>query len=141
MSTKKWPTVPGIYRQKVTVWHAQAWAGNPEQHSHEMVIGFGWSHEINPHFGLTWSVYETAHKVKRLCELVDGKNLNDLMPVGMEPTVENLACWLLVRAPAFYDHIAIDCYDGYTVSPKRSDIPEAWRKEYLGPHGSLSLTV
>lgn len=139
VSTSKWPTVSGVYRRKVTIWHAQAWAGNPDQHSHEFVIGFGWTHEINPTQGHTWSVYETEHKVASLCELVAGKNLNQILP--NQPTVETLACWLLVRAPAFYDHITIDCYDGYSIRVDRSGIPAAWTAEYLKGASPESLTA
>lgn len=135
--TRKWPTVAGRMSKAVTIWHAQAWAGNPDLHSHEIVIAFGWKHEINPHQGHTWPVYESQAKVGRLCALVDGKNLNEILP--NQPTIETLACWLLVRAPAFYDYIEIDAYDGYSIKVERADIPASWREAYLGTDVAVGL--
>ncbi len=103
MSTRKWPTVAGRISKSITLLHAQAWAGNPDLHSHPAVVTFGWRHEINPNFGHTWSVYETQHKIDKVCALVDGVPFNDLIPEGTQPTIETLACWLLVRTPAFWD--------------------------------------
>ena len=139
--TKKWPTVSGKYRRTTILRHAQAWAGNPELHDHKVVVGFGWSHEMNPHHGHTWSVFETEAKVEKLCTLVDGKNFNDLIPPGTQPTVETLACWLLVRAPAFYTYVEIDAYDGYTVRVDRDGIPAHWRKTSAQESTVESLTV
>lgn len=139
--TKKWPTVTGSMRKSITLLHAQAWAGNPDLHEHPITVSFGWRHEINPHFGHTWPVAETQHKIDRLCALVDGKNFNDLIPEGTQPTVETLACWLLVRAPAFYDWVEIDAYEDYRVMVERGDIPKSWQETFLGSARPEALTV
>lgn len=137
--TQKWPTVSGAFTRKIRIWHAQAWAGNPEQHPHDIAVTFGWKHEINPRFSHTWPLDETVGKVRQLCELVEDRDLNLILPFN--PTVETLACWLLVRAPAFYSHIRIEAYDGYEVRVDRGDIPEHWRKEYLGDARPEGLTA
>jgi hypothetical protein len=137
--TKKWPTLSGKFSRDIVIWHAQAWAGNPDQHSHSITVAFGWKHEINPTHSHTWPVDETKGKVKALCDLVSDKYLNDLLPFN--PTVETLACWLLVRAPAFYNYVEIEAYGGYLVRVERTDIPEAWRKVYLADANVESLTA
>lgn len=138
--TRKWPTLSGRIRQVATLVHAQAWAGNPDLHSHPITITFGWRHEINPHHGHTWSIYESQAKVAKLIALIDGKNFNDLIPAGVNPTIETMACWLLVRADLF-DYVEIDAYDNYTVHVDKADIPKAWRETYLAGDRTQDLTV
>lgn len=139
MSTRKWPTVAGRISKTVTIWHAQAWAGNPDLHSHEFRISFCWKHEINPGHGHTWSIHETQAKVDKLCGLVDGKNLNEILP--NQPTAETLACWLIVRAPSFYSAVEIDCYENYQVRIERTDLPKSWESHYLGDETPQGLTA
>lgn len=135
----KWPMIAGTYSQSVRIWHAQAWAGNPDLHPHDLVISFGWKHEINPSAGHTWSVYETRDKVEQICALVHEKNLNDLLP--NQPTIETLACWLLVRTPAFYSHIEIAAYGGYQIRLERKDVSDVWTRHYLGSEAPQGLTA
>lgn len=138
--TTKWPTVKSGFTKTVTIIHAQAWAGNPDPHEHEMKLTFGWKHEINPHHGHTWPLSETHRHIDRLCALIDGKFINDLV-APYKPTVETLACWLFVRTPAFYDSLRIDCYDGYFAKVGRGDIPAEWRKNYMVADLPASLTA
>jgi hypothetical protein len=135
----KWPTVEASLTRKVTIWHAQAWAGNTDQHSHDLFISFGWEREINPRFGHTWSVYETEAKVAKLCALVDGKNLNEILPY--QPTVETLACWLMVRCAGIFDYVEIAGYEGYRVRVKNSGIPKNFRDVYLNGDVAPAMTV
>lgn len=137
--TQKWPTVTGKFRQHITIWHAQAWAGNPDLHSHDIEVTFGWRREINPKHSRTYSVYEAEKKVARLCALVKDKNLNELLPFN--PTVETLGCWLLVRAQGLFDFVEIAAYDGYEIHIEKADIPDHWRKVYLGDDLPEALTV
>lgn len=139
--TQKWPTIAGSMSKAVTLLHAQAWAGNPDLHAHAIAITFGWRHEINPHHGHTWSVCETQAKIDRLCDLIDNKNFNDLIPAGTQPTVETLACWLLVRAPSFYEWIEIEAYGNYRVRVERGDVPKTWVMTYLGNESVQGLTA
>lgn len=137
--TTKWPTLTGSIRKTITIWHSQAWAGNPELHPHDVTITFGWKRQINPWFSRTYSLDEAQKKADKLCYLVADRNLNEFLPFN--PTVETLACWLLVRAQGLLDWIEIEAYDGYKVRLERPDIPEKWRKVYLGEDLPQGLTA
>lgn len=123
----KHPIFSGSYSHKIIIWHAQAWAGNPEQHSHDFTVHLHWQNEIVAEDGRAKSVYDIEREVKELCALVDDKNLNKILP--FQPTAETLACWLLLRAPAFYNAIQIDCYDGYSIKLNRENIPAGTYKQ------------
>ena len=125
--------ISGSYSKAATVWHAQAWAGNPHLHSHDVVLTFGWKRPIVPELGRTESVYDIEAEVSRLCALVDGKNLNAILP--HQPTVETLACWLLSRASDFYGWVEIEAYGGYRLRLDRSDFPadaQTFYREFKG---------
>lgn len=139
MSEKSWPMLEQQYGQPVKIWHAQAWAGNPDLHDHDITIAFGWKRAINPHYGHTWSVYESGPKVEKLCALVHEKNLNELVR-PYQPTIETLAGWLLARATLF-DWIEISAYGGYRVRLSQRDLSDFWRKAYLGSDAPEALTV
>lgn len=107
---------------------------------HVFGVRFGWKHEINPTFGHTWTIGETADNVRAVLALVDDKNLNEVM-APWEPTAELLACWLLVRTPAFYDWCEIECYDNYRVRVERKGLPKEFKAKFLGEAVPLSLTA
>jgi 6-pyruvoyl-tetrahydropterin synthase len=132
-----WPKVSGKFTQKVTIFHALPSLGNPDQHSHEFEVSLGWVHEVNPFFGYTWSLEDTQGKINRLLAQVDGKNLNDVLPVP--PTAEMLACWLLSQAPEFYDYVEIRCYENYQIRVDRRGVRANDR--FFGSNNKISLTT
>lgn len=135
-----WPKVSCEYKRAITYMHALPVLGYPHPHKHTVTARLGWRHEINLQTGCTWSIAETEQIADKFLALVDGKDLNALLP--FPPTVEMLAVWLMVRMPAFYDYIAIDSHDGrYSVQIGRNDIRPEMKESLLGKDQPPSLTT
>lgn len=136
-----WPKVSASWSQDIVIRHALAHLGNPEPHEHPLRVEVGWTHEINPGFGHTFPLDKTQGMVRKLLALVDGVHLNDVMPEGIPPTSENLACWLLARCPGFIDFIEIHGYRGYRVRAERGCMRAEMVARYLAGAPVLELTT
>lgn len=122
-----WPKISACMRFELDATHAMTRLGaiNAAVHAHHYEVTFGWTHEIQPKDGFTFEYSEQHRKFRKLLSQLDGKHLNDVLP--MQPSAEALALWLLSRTdPAYCDHVAVRCYDGYEVRADRKDQRSEW---------------
>jgi 6-pyruvoyl-tetrahydropterin synthase len=63
-----------------------------------------------------------------LIQQLDGAYLNDVF--RYPPTAETIACWLMARLPSYWDHVKVECYDGYTVEVQANALRAAWADNY-----------
>lgn len=119
-----WPKVTCSIERRITASHYLREMGNPEVHSHEYLLRAGYKHEINPRFGVTKSMDDMRPDLDELADMLDGKNLNEVLP--SEPTAEIMACWIMANLPAYWMFVEIECYEGYMVRSDLKDMRSEW---------------
>lgn len=123
-----WPKVTCSIERRITASHSLREMGNPDFHSHEYLLRAGYTHEINPRFGVTKSMSDMRPDLDELANMLDGKNLNEVLP--FEPTAEIMACWIMANLPAYWDFVEIECYDGYKVRSEANGMRREWSAQF-----------
>lgn len=128
-----WPRVEARVTRRFRATHSLPGLGNAAPHSHDYEVVFGYCQEINPTRGVSkCSLSELLAEVDATVALVDGKDLNAVLPVT--PTAEWLACWLLVnvgcdanRRTYTWEFVIVRAYGCFETRAEMLRIPEKWR--------------
>ena len=131
MTTERsgWPVVTCSVSADFSAVHSLPRIGVAELHGHAYAVRAGWTHEINPFFGHTKPMQEMRIDLDELVELVNGKNLNEVL-APYPPTAETLACWLMANLPDYWQWVEVECYGGYRVRVEANHLRRAWANQY-----------
>ena len=124
--TAKWPVIRATVETVFAAAHSLPDLGQPEMHSHIYRVRAGWTHEINPRFGITDTMGSMKLDLETACRPLVNADLNKVLGPWV-PTAEIMALWILERLSGAWMFVEIHCYDGYEVRVEAGTLP-AWKR-------------
>ena len=100
--------------------HSLPLVGATQPHTHSYTLECGYFQGIDPALGCARPMQELAHDVDAVVALIDGRSLNDVLPVP--PTAEMLACWIFAQLSPYWDWVSIRAYDGFMCKVERQHV-------------------
>lgn len=100
--------------------HSLPLVGVAERHKHSFTVECGYAAEIDADLGCTRPMPELARDVDAVLSRLDGKYLNDVLPVP--PTAEMIACWTLAHLSPYWEWVSVRAYDGFMCKVERRSI-------------------
>ena len=126
------PLVTVERKYKFIAKHQLPAAKNPEakilhEHIYSLIIIL--AHEFNPtQSGWTFDFDEIDRRVKPLLNILEGANLNELLP--FEPTSEVLACWCVANTEPFVTGVRIEENNRSSTTALRKNIKPEWLAKF-----------
>mgnify|MGYP006289605997 CR=1 FL=1 len=126
--SKGFPKLTAAATTRFTASHALPDIGVEKPHYHTWTIKAGYTHEMHPEKGCTFPMQQMRKQLQDIVDQLDGQHLNDILL--FPPTSENIACWILVRLPNYWEFVQVEAYDGFEVTITQAGLREYGRDVY-----------